>query len=461
MFDTFSDRLKTLFSSLSNRGVLTESLLDETLQELKKTLLEADVALPVVKKFLALAKEKALGQQIFKSIKPSDQFIKIVNDVLIEFFESENSALNLKGKEPVSILFLGLQGTGKTTSCAKIAYKLQKEGHHPLLISLDIHRPAAQDQLQALADDNGLLMLPVLAKEAIQTTIHRAFDFAAKKGNDILLFDTAGRGHLDSEMMEELIQIHQNVSPLESLLTVDSMMGQDAVRVAEAFQGQLPLTGIILTRVDGDARGGAALSMREVTGKPIKFLGVGEKIENLETFDAKRVASRILGMGDIVGLVETTMEKIKQDEAEKIAERMMSGAFNLDDMLAQLKQIKNLGDIKGFMMMIPGLSQFKKQIENSPVGNKLIARQEAILLSMTPKERKNPDLIKASRKKRIALGSGVSVNDVNKLLKQYEQMATMMKKLKKLGPLGMLGGMKSLMPKGFPQNGGGFPPFNF
>ena len=460
MFESLTDKLTAVFNKITSRGVLSEEDINSTMREIRIALLEADVALPVVKSFIETAKEKALGQQVIKSVQPSQQIVKIVNDTLVEVLSDKDSALNLNVPAPAVILMAGLQGAGKTTSAAKLGLKLKKDRKKVLLASLDIYRPAAREQLAQMGVKTGVDTLPIVEGETVMRILQRAFEQSAKGGYDVLILDSAGRLHLDEQMMDELKEVKKQANPAEILLTVDSMTGQDAVQVAKAFNEQLGVTGIILTRTDGDARGGAALSMRSVTGKPIKFLGTGEKPEDLEAFDAERVAGRLLGMGDVVGLVETAMDKIKKEDAEKMAQRMMSGSFNLNDMLEQLRQIQKMGDLKGIMMMIPGLSQFKKQIENSEIGDKLIKRQEAIILSMTKKERKNPDIIKAMRKKRIAEGSGTTVQEVNKLLKQYEQMSEMMKKMKKLGPLGMMGAMKnlsSMLPPGMPPMGGKFP----
>ena len=329
-----------------------------------------------------------------------------------------------------------------------------------LMASLDIYRPAAQEQLAGLGTQIGVDTIPIIAGQKPLDITKRALDEAKKGAYDVLILDTAGRLHVDDEMMDEVRQVAEKARPTETLLVVDSLTGQDAVHVADAFHAALPLTGVILTRVDGDARGGAALSMKAVTGCPIKFLGMGEKTDALETFDAKRVAGRILGMGDVVGLVETAMEKVNQEDAVKMAERMMKGQFDMNDMLGQLQQIKNLGDVKGFMMMIPGMAKFREKIEQANIDNSIFKRQEAIILSMTPFERRHPDVLKASRKLRIAKGAGVTVNDVNKLVKQYEQMAQAMKKFKKMGPLGSLSAMKGLFGGNPLMNKGGFPPFN-
>ena len=462
MFSGLAEKLSAVFDRLTKRGILTESAVDETMREIKIALIEADVALPVVKDFIASVREKAIGEQIVKSVSPAQMVVKIVNDALVDLL-GESQPLNIQPRRQNVILVVGLQGSGKTTSSAKLAKRLQKEGKKVLLASLDTYRPAAQEQLSELGVANGLTVLPIVKSENPIQITKRALNEAQKTLADVLILDTAGRLHIDDDMMAEVAAIRDLTNPAEILLVADALMGQDAVQMAQAFKDKIGVTGSILTRVDGDSRGGAALSMRAVTGVPIQFLGVGEKADALELFDAKRIAGRILGMGDVVGLVETAIEKVNQEEAQRVADRMMSGRFDLNDMLSQMQQINNLGDIKGIMKMIPGFSKFSAQIEAAGVNNKMIKHQEAIILSMTPEERKDPDIIKAARKQRIALGAGVSVNDVNRLLKQYEQMASVMKKFKKMGPLGMMSMMKKMdgmMSGGNPfMNGGGFPPF--
>lgn len=465
MFKSLADKLAGVFDKLKGRGILTEDIVNDTMREIKIALLEADVALPVVKSFIASVKEKAVGQEVVKSVSPANMVVKIVNDALVDLLGEENTELKRASVAPSVYLMVGLQGSGKTTSSGKLAARLKKGGQKVLLASLDVYRPAAQEQLSGLAEQIGVDALEIVAGQKPLEITKRALSVAKAGAYDVLILDTAGRLHIDAEMMDEVKAVENLANPIEKLLVVDSLTGQDAVNVADAFHKALNITGIILTRVDGDARGGAALSMRQMTGQPIKFLGVGEKTDALEVFDAKRIAGRILGMGDVVGLVETAMEKVNQDEALTMAQKMFSGRFTMDDMLAQLRQIQSLGDIKGFMMMIPGMSKFRDKIEQANIDNKIFKRQEAIILSMTPRERKNPDIIKASRKQRIANGSGVTVGDVNRLLKQYEQMAQTSKKFKKLGPLGALNMMKKMssMQGGsgnpFMNNGGGFSPF--
>lgn len=465
MFRSLTDKLVGVFDRLKGRGVLSEETVSETMREIKIALLEADVALPVVKSFIASVKEKAIGQAVVKSVAPANMVVKIVNDELVKLLGDEDAGLKRDSVAPSVYMMVGLQGSGKTTTSGKLAARLKKEGQKVLLASLDVYRPAAREQLQGLAEQVGVDCLPIVADEKPVEIAARALKSAKAGAYDVLILDTAGRLHIDENMMHEVKQIEKLTNPIEKLLVVDALTGQDALNVAKAFNEALAITGIVLTRVDGDARGGAALSMRQVTGTPIKFLGVGEKTDALEAFDAKRIAGRILGMGDVVGLVETAMEKVNKDEALDMAQKMFSGKFNMEDMLAQLRQIQSMGDIKNIMMMIPGMSKFRDKIENANIDNKVFKRQEAIILSMTPRERRNPDLIKASRKMRIAKGSGVSVNDVNRLLKQYEQMALASKKFKKLGPLGTMQMMKKMssmqgsQSNPFMNNGGGFSPF--
>ncbi len=460
MFNGLADRLSKVFDRLTGRGIITEATMDETAREIKIALLEADVALPVVKDFIAKVKEKAVGAEVVKSIQPAQMVIKIVHDELVALL-GESTPFNWDANARNVLLMVGLQGSGKTTSSAKIALKLKKEGKKVLLASLDTYRPAAQEQLADLGKTYELDVLPIVAGEKPLEITKRALHEAKLGLYDILILDTAGRLHIDEEMMKEVADIRDLSQPKETLLVVDALMGQDAVNVAKEFKEKIGITGVVLTRVDGDSRGGAALSMRAVTGMPIQFLGVGEKADAVERFDAKRVADRILGMGDVVGLVETAMERVNQEDMQAQAMKMMSGNFDLNDLLQQLQQIDKMGDIKGMMKMIPGVAKFSKQIDQADVDNRLMKRQAAIILSMTPAERKNPDIIKASRKQRIAAGAGVKVEDVNKLLRSYEQMADVMKKLKKMGPFGMMSMMKKMknMFNGGPGNDGGFPPF--
>ena len=450
MFDSLTDKLGSVFNKITSRGVLNEKDIDEAMREIRIALLEADVALPVVKDFIAKVKEQALGEKVVRSIQPGQMVVKIVHEELIKVLGSDESALNFNTVPPAVILMSGLQGSGKTTTSAKLAKLLAKK-RKIMLASLDVYRPAAQEQLEQLATQIGCTGLPIIKEQKPLDITKRALETAKKGGYDVLILDSAGRLHIDNELMDELIEVKKLANPIETLLVADAMMGQDACNVAKEFNEKLGVSGIVLTRIDGSSRAGAALSMRMIAGVPIKFLGTGEKIDEFEEFHPDRIAGRILGQGDVISLVETAMEKIDREEADKMAQQMMKGKFDLNDLLAQIRQIQKLGSLGGIMSMIPGLSKFKNQIENAGIGDDLIKKQEAIILSMTLKERKNPDLIKASRKKRIAAGAGVEVHEVNKLLKQYEQMASMMKKF---GQGGGMSGLASMM-KRFP--GGKFP----
>lgn len=452
MFETLTDKLTAVFNKITSRGVLSEEDINNTMREIRIALLEADVALPVVKEFIARVKEQALGEKVVRSIQPGQMVIKIVHDELLKLLGDGDSTLNLQAVPPVSILMVGLQGSGKTTTSAKLAKRLAKSGKKVLLTSLDIYRPAAQEQLAQLAAQIGGHALPIIKGEKPDATTRRAMDFAKKGGFDVIILDSAGRLHIDQQLMDEVVEVKKIASPAEVLLVADAMIGQDACNVAKEFKEQVGVTGLVLTRIDGSSRAGAALSMKMVAGVPIKFLGTGEKLDEFEEFHADRLAGRILGQGDVVSLVEKAMENVDREESEKLAAQMMKGRFDLNMMLSQLKQVQKLGSLGGIIGMIPGLSKFKNQIEASGVGDNLIKKQSAIILSMTPAERKNPDIIKASRKKRIAAGSGVEVHEVNKLLKSFEQMSGMMKKMGRMGgmpnpamlknsPLGnMLGG---------------------
>lgn len=437
---------------------MTESDVNGAMREIRVALLEADVALPVVKDVVAKIKDRAVGQAVIKSVTPSQMVVKIVHDALVEMLGGENAALDLNAAAPVPVLMVGLQGSGKTTTSAKLALRLKKDKKRVLLASLDVYRPAAQEQLAQLGGQIGVDVLPVVAGEKPRAIASRAMTEGRKGGYDVVILDTAGRLHVDLDMMGEVTDVRALVQPKETILVVDALTGQDAVNVAREFNEKIGITGIVLTRVDGDSRGGAALSMRAVTGCPIKFLGAGEKVDALEPFHPDRLAGRILGMGDVVSLVETAAEKMDKDEAERVAKRMMDGRFDLNDMLSQLRQMQKMGDLKGLLGLIPGMGKFKAQIDAAKIDDKIFKRQEAIILSMTPVERRNPDIVKASRKKRIAAGCGLSVQDVNKLLKQYEQIADMMKKMKKMGKRGLFGGLPGGFGGGF-GGAGGFPPF--
>ncbi len=473
MFEGLSDRLGGVLDKLRKRGALKESDVKEAMREVRVALLEADVALPVVKTFITNATERAVGQDVLRSVTPGQMVVKIVHDEL-KYMLGEGEDINLAATPPVPILMVGLQGSGKTTSSAKIALHLTKKRNKKVLLaSLDIYRPAAQQQLKILAENNGLNVLPIIKCEKPVSNAKRAMDMGRKQGFDAVILDTAGRLHIDMELMSEVAQVRDAVNPAETLLVTDAMTGQDSVNVAKEFADKVGITGIVLTRIDGDARGGAALSMRQITGCPIKMLGTGEKIDEMEAFHPDRIANRILGMGDVVSLVEKAAETIKQEDAEKMAKKLAKGQFDLNDLLSQLKQLQKMGDLSGIMGMLPGMGALKKQMSQTKLDPKLLTHQEAIILSMTPKERENPALIKASRKKRIAAGCGLSVQDVNKLLKQYQTMSTMIKKMGKMGKKGLFGGMPKMdpsmleggdmpdmskLPKGFPGAGGGLPP---
>jgi signal recognition particle subunit SRP54 len=449
MFESLSQRLSGVFDKLTGRGALSEADVTEALREVRVALLEADVALSVVKDFVGRVKARAIGQDVVKSVTPGQLVVKIVHDELIATLGTDGVELNLNAVPPAVILMVGLQGSGKTTTSGKLAVRLKKDKKKVLLASLDVYRPAAQQQLEILARQADVGSLPILMGEMPVAITKRALDVGRKEGYDVVILDTAGRLHIDQELMAEVAAVRDVAKPVETLLVVDAMIGQDAVTLAHEFNEKVGVTGMVLTRVDGDSRGGAALSMRAVTGRPIKFLGMGEKLDALEPFHPDRLAGRILGMGDVVSLVEKAMENIEQDEAEKLAKRIEKGKFDLNDMLSQFKQVEKMGDLKGIIGMLPGLGKMANQLKDAKIDDKMVGRQKAVILSMTLAERKNPDLIKASRKKRIAAGSGVSVQDVNKLLKQYQQMADVMKKVGKLGQKGLMRhGLGGLLPPG-------------
>jgi len=449
MFESLSQRLSTVFDKLTGRGALSEADVVEALREVRVALLEADVALPVVKDFVARVKDRAIGQEVAKSVSPGQMVVKIVHDELIATLGAEGNELNLATVPPAAILMVGLQGSGKTTTSGKLAVRLKAERKKVLLASLDVYRPAAQQQLDILARQAEVGSLPIVVGEMPVAIARRAMDVGRREGYDVVVLDTAGRLHIDQALMAEVAQVRDEVDPIETLLVVDAMVGQDAVTLAREFNEKVGVTGIVLTRVDGDARGGAALSMRAVTGRPIKFIGLGERLDALEVFHADRIAGRILGMGDVVSLVEKAMANIDQADAEKLAKKIEKGKFDLDDMLAQFKQVEKMGDLKGILSMLPGIGKLAGKLDEAKLDGKVVGRQKAIILSMTKSERRNPDLIKASRKRRIAVGSGTSVQDVNKLLKQHQQMADMMKKVGKLGQKGLMRhGLGGLMPPG-------------
>ncbi|MFZ5670265.1 MAG: signal recognition particle protein [Pseudomonadota bacterium] len=438
MFDALTERLGGVFDRLSGRGVLGEKDIDEALREVRVALLEADVALPVVKDFIARAKESAAGEAVIRSIRPADQVVKIVYDGLVEMLGGEASeGLKLALNPPSVVLMAGLQGSGKTTTAAKLALRLSKaERKKVLMASLDTRRPAAMEQLAMLGAQVGVDTLPIVAGQGPADIARRALSAAKLSGYDVLILDTAGRTTLDEQMMAEAAQIAQIAQPTETLLVADSLTGQDAVRTARAFHERLPLTGLVLTRVDGDGRGGAALSMRAVTGLPIKFLGSGEKVEALDVFDARRVAGRILGHGDVVALVEKAAADLDQARAEAMARKLAKGQFDLEMMADQLTQMQRMGGLEGVMGLLPGVGKMKRQIAEAGMDDRMIRRQQAIIGSMTKQERKKPDILAASRKRRIAAGAGVDVAEVNRLLKQHRQMADAMKMMTRGGGAG-------------------------
>jgi signal recognition particle subunit SRP54 len=434
MFDSLSGKLSEVFDKLRRRGALSEADVSEALREIRLALLDADVALPVVKDFINEVREKAVGSEVLRSVSPGQMVVKIVNDALIAALGGTAVPLNLLAPSPIPILMVGLQGSGKTTTSGKIALRLKtRERKKVLLASLDTQRPAAQLQLEQLAARAEVASLPIIAGQTPLQIAQRAMDAARREVFDVVILDTAGRLSIDLALMEEVKSIRLAVNPVETLLVVDAMTGQDAVTTAKAFNDALGITGIVMTRLDGDARGGAALSMRAVTGAPIKLAGTGEKLDALDNFDPERIAGRILGMGDIVGLVERAAETIDKNEAEKLAKKMAKGKFDLEDYASQLKQISKIGSLSGILGLLPGMGKIKQQIEGANLDATVFKRQAAIIGSMTKAERRNPDLLKASRKKRIAAGSGTTVQDVNKLLKQFDDMSTMMKRMNKAG----------------------------
>ena len=442
MFESLSERLGGVFDRLRGRGALNEADVREAMREVRVALLEADVALPVVRSFIDSVTEKAVGQSVLKSITPGQQVVKIVNDALIEMLGSEASELELSVNPPAIIMMVGLQGSGKTTTTAKIAKRLsEKDRKKVLMASLDVNRPAAQEQLAVLGTQVSVSTLPIVAGQQPVDIARRALQAAKLQGYDVLMLDTAGRLHVDTQLMDEMKAVAQVSEPAEILLVVDALTGQDAVNVAKNFTEQVPLTGVVLTRMDGDARGGAALSMRAVTGKPIKFVGVGEKLDALDVFHPSRVASRILGMGDVVSLVERAADVFQQEEAEAMAEKMAKGQFDMNDLRQQLKQMQRMGGLGALAGMIPGMKKAQAAMASSNVDDRVLIRMDAMIGSMTPKERSKPELLQAKRKIRIAKGSGTTVQDVNKLLKMHQEMAGAMKKIKKMGGMKGLGAM--------------------
>ena len=430
MFENLSDRLTKTLKNISGRGRLTEENIKDTLREVRMALLEADVALPVIRAFIAKVKESAVGTDVSKSLTPGQVFVKIVQKELETAMGEVNEALDLKATPPAVVLMAGLQGAGKTTSVAKLAkYLIEREKKKVLVVSADVYRPAAIKQLETLANEIGTDFFPSDISQKPIDIVNAAIAHAKKNFFDVLIIDTAGRLHVDSDMMGEIQALHAAIAPVETLFTVDAMTGQDAANTAKAFNEALPLTGVILTKTDGDARGGAALSIRHITGKPIKFMGVGEKIEALEPFHPDRIASRILGMGDVLSLIEEVEQKVDRKQAEKLAKKVKSGkGFDLEDFREQLVQMKSMGGMMGLMDKLPGMGNMSEQVKGQ-MDDKMTVRMEAIINSMTPGERERPDIIKGSRKRRIAAGSGTQIQDVNKLLKQFTQMQKMMKKM--------------------------------
>jgi signal recognition particle subunit SRP54 len=453
MFESLTGRLGDVLDRLTRRGALSEADVTEALREVRVALLEADVALPVVKDFVEKVRARAVGQEVLKSVTPGQMVIKVVHDVLVETLGADRSDIMLQTEPPTPILMVGLQGSGKTTTSAKLGLWLKNRAKKKVLLaSLDVQRPAAQEQLAQLGRQAEIRTLPIVPGEPPIAIARRALQSARLEAFDVVILDTAGRLAIDQALMAEVAAVRDATKPAETLLVVDAMTGQDAVNVATEFDNKVGVTGIVLTRVDGDARGGAALSMRAVTGRPIKLIGVGEKLDALETFQAERIAGRILGMGDVVGLVEKAAQTIEKEEAEKLARKIKKGDFDLEDMAKQLSQMRKMGGLQGLLGMLPGVGKMKKQLAQANIDEKILVRQEAIISSMTPAERRNPKIIHASRKQRIAKGSGTTVQDVNKLLKQHLEMSKMMKRVGKLGEKGF---MRSL-PPGFPP-GGGFP----
>ncbi len=456
MFETLSDRLSGIFDKLTRRGALSEADVSEAMREVRRALIEADVALDVVKSFTDRVKAKAVGQDVVKSVTPGQMVVKIVNDELVRMLGSEAQGIDLAATPPVVMMMVGLQGSGKTTTTAKLAHRLAtRDKQKVMMASLDTRRPAAQEQLRVLGEQADIATLPIVEGQSPTEIAERAVKAARLGGFDVLILDTAGRTHIDEELMAETAAIEEIAKPHETLLVADALTGQDAVNLAKNFGERVDLTGIVLTRVDGDGRGGAALSMRAVSGKPIKLMGVGEKLDALEDFHPDRIAGRILGMGDVVGLVEKAMETVEADKAQKIAERMKKGAFDLNDLSEQLGQMQKLGGMGGVLSMLPGIGKVKKQIDAANIDDSVLKRQQAIISSMTKGERKNPKLLNASRKKRVAAGSGTSVQDINKLVKMHRQMADMMKAMgKKRGALSALfGGGMPQMPADMPEGG--------
>jgi len=462
VFETLSERLGAILDKLTRRGALTEADVNEAMREVRRALLEADVALDVVRSFIDRVKEKAVGQEVVRSITPGQMVIKIVHDELVRTLGSETQGIDLAATPPVVMMLVGLQGSGKTTTTAKLGKRLEsRDKQKVLMASLDTRRPAAQEQLRVLGQQTGVATLPIVAGESPVAIAERALKAARLGGYDVLLLDTAGRTHIDEELMAETAEIEKVAHPHETLLVADALTGQDAVNLAKNFGARVNLTGIVLTRIDGDGRGGAALSMRAVTGKPIKLIGTGEKLDALEDFHPDRIAGRILGMGDVVGLVEKALQTVELDKAQKIAAKVKKGAFDLDDLAEQLQQMQKLGGMSGVLGLLPGIGKIKKQLDAANLDDRMLKRQQAMISSMTKGERRNPKILNASRKKRIASGSGTSVQDINRLVKMHRQMADMMKAMgKKRGVFSQMfgGGPPPELPAELPA--GALPPGN-
>ena len=441
MFENLTNKLESIFSKLKSAPSLTEEQVDSGLKEIRLALLEADVALPVVKEFISNVKPKAIGQEIIKSTSPGQMIVKIVYDELVTILGSKNEEINLKAVPPISILLVGLQGSGKTTSAAKLASLIQNKHKKKVMVaSLDVYRPAAQEQLKLLAEKNDIQCLPIVDNQQPLDISKRALNAANLNGSDVIIFDTAGRTQIDLPMMSEIKQIKEITNPVETILVADSLTGQIAVNIAKEFDTAVNLSSIILTRVDGDARGGAALSMKHVTGKPIKYIGVGEKVSDFEMFHPDRLANRILGMGDVVTLVEKAAQNLGEEKIKETEEELKKGIFTMDTYLSQLRQMKKMGGMEGVMSMLPGVNKMKAKMEQANIDEKMLIENEAIILSMTKKEKENPKIISGSRRKRISKGAGVDVSKINKLLKQFKMMSDMMKKMsqgKKI-PSGMI-----------------------
>ncbi|ADO41280.1 signal recognition particle protein [Ketogulonicigenium vulgare] len=450
MFENLSERLSGVFDRLTKQGALSEADVESALREVRTALLEADVSLPVVREFVKAVSKKATGQAVTKSITPGQQVVKIVHDELIAMLAGDTDPGVLKiDSPPAPILMVGLQGSGKTTTTAKLARRLKdREGKRVLLASLDTNRPAAMEQLAILGTQIGVDTLPIVKGEDPIAIAKRAKTQASLGGYDVYILDTAGRLHIDAELIAQAAAVRDVVSPRETLLVVDGLTGQDAVNVATEFDAKIGVTGVVLTRMDGDGRGGAALSMRAITGKPIRFIGLGEKTDALEVFDANRIAGRILGMGDIVALVEKAQATFEAEQAERMVKRFQKGLFNMNDLRGQLEQMLKMGGMEGLMSMMPGMGKMSKQMSDAGMDDRMLRRQIALINAMTKKERANPDLLQASRKRRIAAGAGLDVSELNKLLKQHRQMADMMKKMGKMGKGGMLKQAMSMMGKG-------------